>query len=80
VGRARTYEPGTGASDDVAVRADLPTGTVTFLLTDIEGSTRLLRGRRPIRADIPPPATPGPARDEGRAMTLEAAVDEALRG
>src|SRR6476659_1254382 len=25
-----------------AVRADLPTGTVTFLFTDIEGSTRLL--------------------------------------
>ena len=28
--------------DDVLVRADLPTGTVTFLFTDIEGSTRLL--------------------------------------
>ena len=28
--------------DDLAVRADLPTGTVTFLLTDVEGSTRLL--------------------------------------
>jgi predicted ATPase/class 3 adenylate cyclase len=26
----------------MATRADLPTGTVTFLLTDIEGSTRLL--------------------------------------
>jgi predicted ATPase/class 3 adenylate cyclase len=26
----------------LAVRADLPTGTVTFLFTDIEGSTRLL--------------------------------------
>jgi non-specific serine/threonine protein kinase len=38
------------------------------------------RGRRPIRADVPPPAVPGPARDEGRAMTLETAVDEALRG
>jgi len=25
------------------VRRDLPTGTVTFVLTDIEGSTRLLR-------------------------------------
>jgi hypothetical protein len=24
------------------VRADLPTGTVTFLFTDIEGSTRLI--------------------------------------
>jgi class 3 adenylate cyclase len=25
------------------MRADLPTGTVTFLFTDIEGSTRLLQ-------------------------------------
>ena len=25
------------------MRSDLPTGTVTFLFTDIEGSTRLLR-------------------------------------
>jgi class 3 adenylate cyclase len=25
-----------------AVRSDLPTGTVTFLFTDLEGSTRLL--------------------------------------
>ncbi|HYZ10630.1 MAG TPA: adenylate/guanylate cyclase domain-containing protein [Actinomycetota bacterium] len=28
--------------DEVASRADLPTGTVTFLFSDIEGSTRLL--------------------------------------
>ena len=28
-----------------AVRPELPTGTVTFLFTDIEGSTRLLRER-----------------------------------
>jgi hypothetical protein len=28
--------------DAVAVRADLPTGTVTFLFTDVEGSTKLL--------------------------------------
>jgi predicted ATPase/class 3 adenylate cyclase len=28
--------------DDWAVRSDLPTGTVTFLFTDIEGSTKLL--------------------------------------
>ena len=25
------------------MRSDLPTGTVTFLFTDVEGSTRLLR-------------------------------------
>jgi predicted ATPase/class 3 adenylate cyclase len=29
-------------SDDRLVRNDLPTGTVTFLFTDVEGSTRLL--------------------------------------
>ena len=33
--------------DDVLVRADLPTGTVTFLFTDIEGSTRLLHSLGP---------------------------------
>ena len=31
------------------MRGDLPSGTVTFLFTDIEGSTKLLHelGRRP---------------------------------
>jgi class 3 adenylate cyclase len=28
------------------VIAELPSGTVTFLFTDVEGSTRLLRGER----------------------------------
>ncbi len=32
----------TGWADDPAVRLDLPTGTVTFLFTDVEGSTWLL--------------------------------------
>jgi class 3 adenylate cyclase len=27
------------------VRSDLPTGTVTFLFTDVEGSTKLLHSR-----------------------------------
>lgn len=30
------------SADAIAVRPDLPTGTVTFLFTDVEGSTRLL--------------------------------------
>jgi predicted ATPase/class 3 adenylate cyclase len=32
----------TGSHDLVAVRSDLPSGTVTFLFTDVEGSTKLL--------------------------------------
>ena len=39
---------------------------------------RETRGRRPIRADVPLPAVPDAAREEGRAMTLEAALDYAL--
>jgi class 3 adenylate cyclase len=31
-----------GAHDLVRVRVDLPSGAVTFLFTDIEGSTRLI--------------------------------------
>jgi predicted ATPase/class 3 adenylate cyclase len=34
--------PGHVLAHHLVVRADLPTGTVTFLFTDIEGSTRLL--------------------------------------
>jgi hypothetical protein len=30
------------------VRSDLPTGTVTFLFTDVEGSTKLLREARAV--------------------------------
>jgi hypothetical protein len=37
------------------------------------------RGRRPIRADVPLPDVPNSALAEGRAMTLEEAVDYALR-
>jgi class 3 adenylate cyclase len=33
---------GGAVSHDPLVRADLPSGTVTFLLTDVEGSSRLL--------------------------------------
>ena len=39
---------------------------------------RETRGRRPIRADLPLPGVPDAALAEGRAMTPEEAVDEAL--
>jgi class 3 adenylate cyclase len=32
----------TGQRNTSAVRRDLPTGTVTFLFTDVEGSTKLV--------------------------------------
>jgi predicted ATPase/class 3 adenylate cyclase len=35
--------PAAAALHDEAVRGDLPAGTVTFLFTDVEGSTRLLQ-------------------------------------
>jgi predicted ATPase/class 3 adenylate cyclase len=40
---------------------------------------RETRGRRPIRTDVPLPDVPDSALAEGRAMTLEEAVDYALR-
>jgi len=33
---------GVGLADDCRVRSGLPSGTVTFVFTDVEGSTRLL--------------------------------------
>ena len=33
---------GSYSADDSCVRSELPTGTVTFLFTDVEGSTMLL--------------------------------------
>jgi predicted ATPase/class 3 adenylate cyclase len=39
---------------------------------------REIRGRRPIRTDLPPPVVPNAALAQGRAMTPEEAVDEAL--
>ena len=41
---------------------------------------RETRGRRPIRADEPPPAVPEAAREEGRGLSLDEAVDDALAG
>ena len=43
---------GGDASDDLSHGAVAPTGTVTFLLTDIEGSTRLLEKLRGQYADL----------------------------
>jgi predicted ATPase/class 3 adenylate cyclase len=40
---------------------------------------RETRGRRPIRADLTFPEVPDSAREEGRAMTIDEAVDYALR-
>jgi WD40 repeat protein/class 3 adenylate cyclase len=41
-----------GASVDTAAPAAIPSGTVTFLFTDIEGSTRLLEQLREAYADV----------------------------
>jgi DNA-binding SARP family transcriptional activator/class 3 adenylate cyclase len=40
------------AAERVAARSDFPSGTVTFLFTDIEGSTRLVRSLRDEYADV----------------------------
>ncbi len=40
--RAKRLAPERGLRDPARTRADLPSGKVTFLFTDIEGSTRLL--------------------------------------
>ncbi len=40
---------------------------------------RETRGRRPVRSDVPLPEVPGSAREYGRAMGVDEAVEEALR-
>ena len=47
--------------------AEPPSGTVTLLFSDIEGSTRLLRARRRRRVRRPPGGAPAPARRGVRA-------------
>ena len=39
------------------MRAELPSGTVTFLFTDIEGSTRLLHALGPGERGVAPAQT-----------------------
>ena len=57
---------------------DLPTGTVTFLYTDIEGSTRRWeRDVRALRAQLDS-ATLTAAWAAGRAMALDEAIAYAL--
>ena len=42
IGKHQVCPNGVGITDDPHVRSELPSGTVTFLFTDIEGSTRLV--------------------------------------
>jgi hypothetical protein len=51
----------------------LPSGTVTFLFTDIEGSTRLLHAQRAAQARLVAEAVRG-----GSSLTTEDAVELAL--
>ena len=58
--------------------AELPSGTVTFLLTDVEGSTALWEeAPEAMRAALGKTAFAA-AWAEGRAMTLEQAIAYAL--
>jgi hypothetical protein len=52
---------------------ELPSGTVTFLFTDIEGSTRLLHAQRAAQARLVAEAVRG-----GSSLTTEDAVELAL--
>ena len=54
---------------------DLPSGTVTFLFTDIEGSTTLWKRDRKAMAVVPRPLQ----RDEGIAVTPEDSVERSCR-
>ena len=54
---------------------ELPAGTVTFLFTDVEGSTRLLHELGDRYAAVP--EFEG-AREEGMGLTLDEAIDYAF--
>ncbi len=72
-----------GAGEPVVPVRSLPSGTVTFLFTDIEGSTRLWEqhpeamGTARARAELDERARQR-AWDEGRAMALERTIAYAL--
>ncbi len=53
------------------MRRDLPSGTVTFLFTDVEGSTKLL-------TELGADAAVAEAWEQGRALTADEAVALAL--
>jgi hypothetical protein len=54
---------GTSSAADGPDRTMLPSGTVTFLFTDIEGSTNLLRETgAPYEPHAPRCSSPGPSR------------------
>ena len=57
-----------------SMRPDLPTGTVTFLFTDIEGSTRLLHELGPLGQGDSGSANPQ-GYDAPVAVTLEPKLD-----
>lgn len=60
--------------------ADAGEGTRAGRLLGAADTLRETRGRRPIRADEPPPEAPEAAREEGRGLSLDEAVDYALGG
>jgi len=69
---------GGGVADCLDGLSRLAAGERAGRLRGAAQRLRETRGRRPIRADVPLPDVPESALDEGRAMTLDEAVDYAL--
>ena len=80
----RTYATigdGGGMADCLDGFARLAASTDAWRAGRLRGAAERLRetrGRRPIRTDLPPPVVPDAALAEGRAMTPQEALDEAL--